>query len=53
MANSSKVKIVSPPTWTTLEMASRFGFIGTIEDDQEVENDDLDSEEDEVRFKDI
>lgn len=26
------------------------GFIGTIEDDEEVDNDDVDSEEDEVSF---
>lgn len=25
-----------------------FGFIGTIEDDEEIKNDDIDSEEDEV-----
>jgi hypothetical protein len=26
------------------------GFIGTIEDDEDVENDDVDSEDDEVRL---
>ena len=31
-------------------MAVPVGFIGTIEDDEEVANDDIDSEEDEVWF---
>ena len=34
------------PTWYTMSVPA--GFIGTIEDDQEVENDDLDSEEEDV-----
>lgn len=37
------------PRGPTQEMAVPVGFVGTIEDDEEVENDDIDSEEEDVR----
>lgn len=47
-------KIAKAPTWTIFRLdqmavVDPAGFIGTIEDDEEVDNDDIDSGEDDVR----